>query len=516
VDRAESLKNARQFTDTAYNAATEAIARDAEQKLRQMTASLAARGLVASGAMVSETARINAERYSSLLQARLDALLEGYELYGVEMDDQLVDGTIKEMIELRATMIAGAKNWSGGPGGIGLQFGGRELYGQLVDQSITVSANSIKTQIDRRRLHKKKSMNQLGSTDAPTTSKTDNPLTDTEREIAKAVVHRFLSEHRPTLKKPLIRGFKSPQSLEHLVTAGIISPFGNRDAFLPTALAFQYCGDAEALEKAKRSLTMVLRILHNLFEIEWEKEDFTCADVKQHANKLYDLPPSTEEIELGLYLVREFKVLQSYLSNSENGELQSFRMSDDIVTLRNIEDAWDEHVRSRSRYLFPESIPNAYEQAIKTESNSRSVFIVHGHDTAIKQTVARYLERLGLDAIILHEQPNKGATIVEKFEANSDVGFAVVLLTPDDVGGVAIEPRKLNPRARQNVVFELGYFIGKLGRERVCALHTGGVEIPSDFQGVVYIPYDDEEGSWRLKLAKELREAGMKIDLNRV
>lgn len=204
-------------------------------------------------------------------------------------------------------------------------------------------------------------------------------------------------------------------------------------------------------------------------------------------------------------------------SNDPTGDLQSFRFSDHIVTLDNIDDAWDDHVRDRSQYIGrdPEPLPNAYERAIQSELKSNRVFVVHGHDTAVKQTVARFLEKLGLQTIILHEQPNKGATIIEKFEANSDVGFAVVLLTPDDAGGVAKEPLKLNPRPRQNVVFELGYFVGKLGRGRVCALHTGGVEIPSDFQGVVYIPYDDEDGGWRLKLAGELRAAGMEIDLNR-
>jgi predicted nucleotide-binding protein len=98
----------------------------------------------------------------------------------------------------------------------------------------------------------------------------------------------------------------------------------------------------------------------------------------------------------------------------------------------------------------------------------------------MKESVARFLEKLDLRPIILHEQPNKGRTVIEKFEAHSDVGFAVVLLTPDDVGGLASSPDKLSRRARQNVILELGYFIGKLGRAKVCALYKEGVEIPSD------------------------------------
>jgi predicted nucleotide-binding protein len=143
------------------------------------------------------------------------------------------------------------------------------------------------------------------------------------------------------------------------------------------------------------------------------------------------------------------------------------------------------------------------------------VFVVHGRDEAVKESVARFLEKLHLHPIILHEQPNKGRTIIEKFEGHSDVGFAVVLLTPDDVGELASSTGEHPPRARQNVILELGYFLGKLGRARVCVLHMHGLEIPSDILGVLYVPYDADNG-WRLKLAKELKAAGMPVDLNRV
>lgn len=152
------------------------------------------------------------------------------------------------------------------------------------------------------------------------------------------------------------------------------------------------------------------------------------------------------------------------------------------------------------------------ETALKPQF-SRKVFIVHGHDDGARETVARFLERIGLEAIILHEQANQGRTIIEKVVAHSDVGFAVVLLTPDDEG--CVKGGSPEPRARQNVLLELGYFIGRLGREKVCALKRGTLEIPSDFAGVVWETMDSG-GGWRQALARELEAAGHSIDWNKV
>ena len=143
-----------------------------------------------------------------------------------------------------------------------------------------------------------------------------------------------------------------------------------------------------------------------------------------------------------------------------------------------------------------------------------NVFVVHGHDTLAKVELARTLEKLKLTAIVLHEQANEGKTVIEKFERDaSRVSFAVILLTPDDAGYPAGKPDDVRPRARQNVLLELGYFSGVLGRSRVCALHKGDVEIPSDYLGVVYVPMD-ESGAWRFSLVKELKQAGLPVDLN--
>ena len=148
-------------------------------------------------------------------------------------------------------------------------------------------------------------------------------------------------------------------------------------------------------------------------------------------------------------------------------------------------------------------------------AGTRRVFVVHGHDKAAKEAVARFLSKLDLEPVILHEQPNQGRTVIEKFERHADVDFAVVLLTPDDIGHPPGSPGDAKPRARQNVIFELGYFVGRLGRSRVCALHKGNVEILSDYQGVIYVPMDDAQ-AWQLRLAGEIKAAGIDVDLNAI
>ena len=175
--------------------------------------------------------------------------------------------------------------------------------------------------------------------------------------------------------------------------------------------------------------------------------------------------------------------------------------------IEEIEEYWqdDVHLQAASEQ------PNVGELVSTTR-----VFVVHGRDEAAKQTLARYLEGLRLDPVILQEQPSEGRTIIEKFEDYAQtVGFAVVLGTPDDVGSLADETDNLQPRMRQNVVLELGYFAGALGRKRVCALLKGDVEKPSDYDGVIYIPMDDGEG-WKLRLATELKAAGLPVDLNQL
>jgi predicted nucleotide-binding protein len=147
------------------------------------------------------------------------------------------------------------------------------------------------------------------------------------------------------------------------------------------------------------------------------------------------------------------------------------------------------------------------------ELDLTKVFIVHGHDELLKNEIARFIEKLNLEPIILHEQASSGKTIIEKIEEYSNVGFGIALYTPCDVGDKKSEKIELKPRARQNVVFEHGFLIGKIGRENVCALVKGQLEKPNDISGVVYISTDEE---WRLSLAKEMRNSGYQIDMNLV
>ena len=145
-------------------------------------------------------------------------------------------------------------------------------------------------------------------------------------------------------------------------------------------------------------------------------------------------------------------------------------------------------------------------------SDFERVFIVHGHDEGPKEAVARFVTGMGLEPVILHEQASRGMTVLEKLIANGDVGYAIVLLTPDDLGRTGWEEGE-TPRARQNVILELGYFLGRLGRDRVIAILKDNVEIPSDYMGVVYAPFDDH-GAWRLTLVREMQAAGYAIDMN--
>jgi predicted nucleotide-binding protein len=170
---------------------------------------------------------------------------------------------------------------------------------------------------------------------------------------------------------------------------------------------------------------------------------------------------------------------------------------------------------NRAKELLP-FLRDDFDTKLPKPENVRKVFVVHGHDGALKNAVARLLEKLELQPVILHEQPNKGRTIIEKFLDYADVAFAVVLLTPDDLGGmVAGDPSKFKPRARQNVILELGFFLGKLTRQRVAAIYSDGVELPSDYSGVLFIPYD-AGGAWQYQIAKELKAAGVRIDLNKI
>lgn len=143
------------------------------------------------------------------------------------------------------------------------------------------------------------------------------------------------------------------------------------------------------------------------------------------------------------------------------------------------------------------------------EFNTKQVFVVHGHDDIAKFEMASFVQSIGLEPIILHQQASSGRTIIEKIEHYSNVGFGVVLYTPCDLGS-KVGALTSAYRARQNVVFEHGYLIGKIGRARVAAMVKGQVETPNDISGVVYIQLD-VAGAWKAELIKEMRAVGYRV-----
>lgn len=199
--------------------------------------------------------------------------------------------------------------------------------------------------------------------------------------------------------------------------------------------------------------------------------------------------------------------LMSY-NDYEHDEYGASKLSNQVKILHSCIDQLETEIEL-SQYV------SHMEVTRHPQPNSNQVFVVHGHNAGVKESVARFLEKLDLEPIILHEKPNAGRTIIEKFSDYSNVHFAVVLLTGDDEGKSKGTDDPLQRRARQNVVLELGYFLGKLGRSRVCALYENGVDIPSDYQGVLFVPLDLHE-KWRFDLVRELKAAGFPVDANKI
>ena len=181
--------------------------------------------------------------------------------------------------------------------------------------------------------------------------------------------------------------------------------------------------------------------------------------------------------------------------------------------LENAQKSMRQQLREMQKERYEDGMPmNASQEvSMKKAKEYKKVFIVHGHDNGLKQEVARLVEKQGLEAIILSEQANRGKTIIEKFEEHSDVGAAICLFTGDD-HGKAKDATSENLRARQNVVFEAGFFMGKLGRENVVLIANPDIEIPSDLKGFVYT----NEKSWQIDALKELKAIGYAIDLNKL
>ncbi|WP_242290309.1 TIR domain-containing protein [Bacillus cereus group sp. BfR-BA-01319] len=203
-------------------------------------------------------------------------------------------------------------------------------------------------------------------------------------------------------------------------------------------------------------------------------------------------------------------------------QFESFHLSNTGKTINDIGyDSLANHIN-----LLEEMLPNLIEdktekrtknatQKNPSEDNKNRVFIVHGRDrTALLETEG-ILNRAGLEPIVLNRMANGGLTLIEKFEKYADVKYAIVLLTPDDIGALnenaPLESLNFKFRARQNVVFELGFFIGNLGRLNVCCLHKSTVELPTDIHGLAYLPYNNSVEEVEYSLLKELKEAEIQL-----
>ena len=223
-----------------------------------------------------------------------------------------------------------------------------------------------------------------------------------------------------------------------------------------------------------------------------------------------------QEINVNGYVLRKNNIIRFFIGETEKSfkklkEDERNKRSGFIIQHHLLEKVAKDITRD---ILKEAKLRNNITNPEKSSSDNKKIFIVHGRDSESKISVARFIEQLGLEAIILHEQPNAGKTIIEKIEEHTDVGFAIVLYTPCDLGGLK-ESEEQKPRARQNVVFEHGYLIAKLGRNRVCALVKKEVEFPSDINGIVYYIFDDND-AWEFKVARELQNAGYQIDMNKI
>ncbi|QKY70285.1 TIR domain-containing protein [Lentibacillus sp. CBA3610] len=255
----------------------------------------------------------------------------------------------------------------------------------------------------------------------------------------------------------------------------------------------------------KRSIKLVDDLLQKTESLNFEDQE--------------SLEEITEEAKM---LIRNlFEINSDYLRSVNSTSFHSPIFPSSPETDRTM---WDNGKRSyisifkamkRELELFGDE-EEQQESSVEIDFNEKNVFIVHGHDEAMKQTIARTVSQLKLNPIILSEQNDDGKTVIEKFESHaSDSKFAIILLSPDDFGYKrSNSPETGAFRARQNVILELGYFIGKLGRKNVIAIvkddPSSQLEVPSDLAGLIYTQFDNTDG-WKLKLVKRLKSCGYNV-----
>ena len=258
--------------------------------------------------------------------------------------------------------------------------------------------------------------------------------------------------------------------------------------------------------RALERLGRVLAAIPNLKLLRYGSPEFEKwhRDARVAISHTFDESPSR---------IRDFEDIQYFLSVVYSGIPEYERQEAYVRGLDSAAAILESMIDEVEEYWEDEDRETKHSEVSKKTSriNANQVFIIHGSDHGTRDRVARFLESLRLEVVILQEQPDQGRTVIEKFEQCAEGDFAVALFTPDDVGGR--NDGGLQPRARQNVIFEFGYFVGKFGRDRVRALVKGNPEIPSDYSGVIYISLDDGDG-WKMALVRELKNAGFTIDAN--
>lgn len=257
-----------------------------------------------------------------------------------------------------------------------------------------------------------------------------------------------------------------------------------------------------------------------LYELDIQDKDILIMDIVQPYLDNKDF--IVDGYNLNRSKITRLKIMTTERSVYWLSEYENNNMAPGIIMYVSPQNilTYEKYTKDITREILKDTIEinseNLTDKNDKLNLDMGSVFIVHGHDELSKSQVARFVEHLELKPIILHEKASSGKTIIEKIEEYSNVGFGIVIYTACDVGNSKNEAESielLNPRARQNVVFEHGYLIGKIGRSNVCALVKGEIETPNDMSGVVYVNMDEGQ-AWQLKIAKEMKKAGYSIDLN--
>jgi len=249
---------------------------------------------------------------------------------------------------------------------------------------------------------------------------------------------------------------------------------------------------------------------NNHYNADESRKLISTIDLKQRLDKA--LENSQYAFEIDNEYLKIIHICETFLEGSGGSAIPEDFKRIDIIEVKPIFNLLNSSYKANTETTFIKKEQNMKE--IDTLKVKNKVFIVHGHDNETKQEVARFIEQIGLETIILHEQASMSMTIIEKIEYyTNEANFAIVLYTPCDKGRGALETKiQARDRARQNVVFEHGYLMAKIGRKNMCALVKGEIETPSDISGVVYTPLDSV-GGWKQQLIKELKACNYKVNI---